>query len=58
MTRPPAPPGGRRVDLHTHTCFSDGVLTPEALVRLAIDRQLAALSITDHDSLDALTPAR
>jgi predicted metal-dependent phosphoesterase TrpH len=24
-------PGGRRVDLHAHTTFSDGMLTPEAL---------------------------
>lgn len=58
MSRPTAPPGGRRVDLHTHTLFSDGTLSPEALVKLAIDRQLAALSITDHDSLEALEPAR
>ena len=58
MTKPTAPPGGRRVDLHTHTCFSDGLLAPEALVKLAIERGLAALSITDHDSLEALVPAR
>ena len=58
MHRPPARPGGRGVDLHTHTLFSDGTLTPEALVHRAVERGLAALSITDHDVLDALDPAR
>jgi predicted metal-dependent phosphoesterase TrpH len=55
----PAPvPGGRRVDLHTHTTFSDGALTPEALVARAIDRRLAALAITDHDTVEAIPRAR
>ena len=57
MFRPPRP-GGRRVDLHTHTLYSDGVLTPEALVTRAIERGLSALSITDHDSMEALERAR
>ena len=56
-----APPngaqGGRRVDLHSHTHFSDGLLSPEALVALAIDHQLATLAITDHDSVAALPRA-
>jgi hypothetical protein len=58
MARPLASPGGRRVDLHAHTHFSDGALSPEKLVALAAERELAALSITDHDSLEALVPAR
>ena len=58
MDRPPAPPGGRRVDLHAHTHFSDGALSPEALVALALERELAALAITDHDTVEALGPAR
>lgn len=58
MSRPTAPPGGRRVDLHTHTHFSDGTLAPEVLVRMAIERQLAGLSITDHDSVEAFDSAR
>jgi hypothetical protein len=58
MSRPPVIPGGRRIDLHTHTIYSDGTLSPEALVALAIQRGLAALSITDHDSIEALEPAR
>lgn len=63
MARPPAAApsngvqGGRRVDLHSHTHFSDGQLSPEALVSLAIERQLATLAITDHDSVAALPRA-
>jgi len=51
-------PGGRRVDLHAHTHFSDGLLAPEALVALAIERQLGVLAITDHDAVEALPLAR
>lgn len=58
MRRPPAARGGRQVDLHTHTFFSDGTLSPEALVALAAERQLAAIAITDHDSIEALARAR
>ena len=54
MSRPAPPVSARRVDLHTHTTCSDGLLTPQALVRLAETRGLAALAITDHDSMDAL----
>lgn len=55
--RPPAP-GGRRVDLHAHTHFSDGQLAPDALVALARERGLAALGVTDHDAVDGIEPAR
>jgi len=58
MSRPPMSEGGRRIDLHTHTTFSDGLLTPEALVARAIERQLAAIAITDHDSVDGFARAR
>jgi predicted metal-dependent phosphoesterase TrpH len=47
-----------RVDLHTHTVFSDGQLTPEALVELAIERRLVAIAITDHDAIDGIARAR
>ena len=53
-----ARPAGRGVDLHVHTYFSDGMLSPEAVVALALERGLAALAITDHDSLDSLERAR
>ena len=46
------------VDLHSHTTASDGTLTPAALVREAARRGLRVLAITDHDSTDAIDPAR
>jgi predicted metal-dependent phosphoesterase TrpH len=58
MSRPPVAEGGRRIDLHAHTTFSDGLLTPEELVRHALERRLSALAITDHDSVEALARAR
>ena len=38
-------------DLHLHSTASDGALDPGALVRLAADRGVRTLSITDHDTL-------
>ena len=58
MPGPPLVPGGLRIDLHAHTTFSDGDLTPEELVQRAVARRIAALSITDHDSIEALPLAR
>lgn len=39
------------IDLHAHTNFSDGELSPIELVRLAIKQRLSALAITDHDTI-------
>ncbi len=41
-------------DLHTHTNFSDGSLTPTALVELACEAGLSALALTDHNTIDGL----
>jgi len=38
-------------DLHMHTTSSDGVRTPRELVRLAAERGVTLMAITDHDSL-------
>ncbi|MBI5031159.1 MAG: PHP domain-containing protein [Chloroflexi bacterium] len=46
-----------RVDLHTHSTASDGELSPAELVRLALDRNLAVLALTDHDSCDGIDAA-
>jgi len=43
-------------DLHIHTTYSDGVLTPEQVVQAAVDRGLKAIGITDHDCVDAVAP--
>lgn len=48
----------RRIDLHLHTHFSDGTFTPEEVIRRAIEAGLSAISITDHDTLSGLAPAR
>ncbi len=41
-------------DLHTHTTFSDGRLTPEELVAAAKEAGLSYLAITDHDTVDGI----
>lgn len=38
------------LDLHTHSVFSDGALTPEEIVDIAVEIGLSAVSITDHDN--------
>ncbi|WPX08063.1 PHP domain-containing protein [Anaerocellum danielii] len=45
------------IDLHTHTTFSDGTLTPQEVVRLAKERGLFAIAITDHDTTDGVKAA-
>jgi predicted metal-dependent phosphoesterase TrpH len=39
-------------DLHLHTKFSDGTYTPEELAEQALQHQLKAIALTDHDSLE------
>ncbi len=45
------------IDLHTHSSCSDGHLSPARLVRLARDRGLAAIAITDHDTTAGIAEA-
>lgn len=45
------------IDLHTHTTFSDGTLTPTELVQEAAGLGLNALAVTDHDAVDGLPEA-
>lgn len=45
------------VDLHTHSTASDGQYAPAELVRLAKDRGIQVLALTDHDSLEGLAEA-
>ena len=46
------------VDLHLHTTFSDGTLTPSELVRLCAERGLRVISVTDHDSTEGVAEAQ
>lgn len=39
-----------RIDLHTHTTASDGVLRPEALVAEAVAHGVGLLAVCDHDT--------
>lgn len=43
----------RIADLHTHTTASDGLDEPATLVQRAVSSGLAAIAITDHDTVDA-----
>ena len=46
-----------RIDLHTHTTASDGLLSPEALVQLARDAGVTVLAVADHDTTAGVDPA-
>src|SRR2546425_12050693 len=56
-------PGSRRlnrrvrIDLHTHTTASDGLLSPDALVSLAKENGVGVLAIADHDTTDGVDAA-
>jgi predicted metal-dependent phosphoesterase TrpH len=45
------------VDLHTHSTASDGAATPAALVAAAREAGLAAVALTDHDSVGGVREA-
>ena len=47
-----------KVDLHCHSHFSDGVLSPTELLGLASENKVELLALTDHDTLDGLREAR
>jgi hypothetical protein len=46
-----------KADLHCHTTFSDGSLTPKELVERAVRRDLKVMALTDHDCTDGLPEA-
>lgn len=45
------------VDLHVHSCRSDGTLTPTELVDYAMEKGLKAFALTDHDSVEGISEA-
>ena len=45
------------VDLHLHTTFSDGALTPTQIVELCGRRGLKVIAISDHDSTEGIPEA-
>lgn len=50
-------PNKPKADLHSHSCASDGQLTPTELVMRAANRQVDMLALTDHDTLSGLAEA-
>jgi len=46
-----------RIDLHTHSNRSDGTSEPAEVVRLAAERALDVVALTDHDTTDGLAEA-
>ena len=49
---------GTCIDLHTHSCLSDGNLPPMTLLAAARDVGVGILALTDHNSTDDLTAYR
>ena len=45
-------------DLHIHSLFSDSDASIESIFAQAAEKKLAAISITDHDTIDGLTQAK
>ena len=44
----------KKIDMHMHTNFSDGELTPEELIKRAIDHGVTTMAITDHDTIKGI----
>ena len=47
---------GSYIDLHTHSCLSDGSLTPVELLRAAQEAGVGILALTDHNATADLVP--
>jgi 3',5'-nucleoside bisphosphate phosphatase len=45
------------IDLHMHTTASDGLSSPEDLVRRVAQAGITVMSVTDHDTMAGVTPA-
>lgn len=43
---------GTYVDLHIHSYYSDGTLSPEQIVKIAMDNKVNWISITDHNNVE------
>lgn len=47
----------RRIDLHTHSTCSDGSFSVKELIDYAHEKELAAIALTDHDTIDGVEEA-
>jgi predicted metal-dependent phosphoesterase TrpH len=46
-----------RVDLHIHSTASDGRFSPAEIIRKSVERGLAVIALTDHDTVDGIASA-
>lgn len=42
------------IDMHMHTNYSDGELSPDELINLAIENGIETMAITDHDTIEGI----
>lgn len=47
----------QKADLHIHTTASDGLMSPDEVVRWAGIKRMKAIGITDHDTVNGIRPA-
>ena len=42
------------IDMHTHTNYSDGALSPQELMALAIAKNIGTIAITVHNTIEGI----
>jgi len=47
-----------KLDLHIHSKYSDGMLTPEEIIDICVKDEVSVISITDHDNINGIKPAQ
>lgn len=47
-----------KIDLHVHSYISDGASSPEEIIKLAAMKNIKAVALTDHDSVEGVGEAR
>jgi len=45
------------IDLHVHSYISDGSNSPKEIIKMAYDKKIYALALTDHDNIEGLEEA-
>lgn len=48
----------KMIDLHTHSTASDGTFSPERLIEYAAEKNIKAIALTDHDTVDGICSAQ
>jgi predicted metal-dependent phosphoesterase TrpH len=46
------------IDLHVHSNISDGTYSPEEVIRIALEKGVTAIALTDHDTVEGVERAR